>query len=149
MDWETGLAKTEEGCCNTPVGSFPLRFWVWSGQRGWQEVKGTTSPLLLHVKAGLQGGRLSTANPLGQSLHQASEVIWGPWDTPGPCFSPEASCPSFRACRSGRETQSLQTFCVARQKLQCMVASYEKLSREKVSLLRNAPPDHPAEIIPG
>lgn len=85
--------------------------------------------------------------PLGQSLHQAQEVIWGPQDTPGPCSSPEASWPSFRAYRSGRETQSLQTTCVARQKLQGMVASYEKLCREKVSLLRNAPPDHPAEIV--
>lgn len=28
-----------------------------------------------------------------------------------------------------------------------MVTSYEKLSREKVPLLRNAPPDHPAETV--
>lgn len=64
-----------------------------------------------------------------------------------PRGNPEASWPSCRADRSGRETKSPHTTSVARQKLQGMVASYEKLSREKVSFLRNAPPDHPAEII--
>lgn len=53
----------------------------------------------------------------------------------GPGFSREASWPSCRVDRSGRETKSLLTTSVARQKLQGMVASYEKLTREKVSLL--------------
>jgi len=62
-------------------------------------------------------------------------------------FSPEASWPSCRADWSGRETKSPHTTSVVRQKLHGMVASYEKSSGEKISLLQNAPPDHPAETI--